>query len=171
MNIFIMKFYKHILILILIFNYNQTFSQKIRNLNNVSPFNGNNAFTFGEKLTYKLKYSLYLNINVGEVTFEVKDKPRIEAGRPHYYISVAGSSYSFYSGFFEFNDRYETTIDIEKFLPKVSIRIINEGTYHSFTNMVFDHNNHTVKNISGKSYKTRNFTQDILFCHLSRKNF
>lgn len=140
---------------------NDALSQK-KDLNKVTPFKENKAFTFGEKLSYKLKYTLYININVGEVNFEVKDKPRMQMGKPHYHISAAGSSYSFYNGFFEFNDRYETTIDMEKFLPTLSIRIINEGNYHSFRNAIFDHKNHVVRQTSGETYKTRNFTQDIL---------
>lgn len=143
-------------------NHHDVFSQKNRDLNKVTPFKANNAFTLGEKLTYKLKYSLYFNINVGEVNIEVKDKPRVEMGRPHYHISATGASYSFYSGFFEFNDRYETTIDMEKFLPTLSIRIINEGNYHSFSTAYFDHKNHLVRQTTGETYKTRNFTQDIL---------
>lgn len=166
-----MKFFTHSILILFVLSVNNqdTYTCKPRDLNKVATFKGNKAFTFGEKLTYKLKYSLYFNINVGEVTFEVKDKPRMQRGRPHYHITAAGSSYSFYSGFFEFNDRYETTIDIEKFLPTVSIRIINEGNYHNFKNVVFDHDKKVVKATTGETFKTRNFTQDILSAiYLSR---
>ena len=159
---------KYIFIILLFFssitfNRHHAVAQKAKDLNKVSTFKENKAFTFGEKLTFKLKYSLYLNINVGEVTFEVKDKPRIHMGRPHYHISAIGSSYSFYSGFFAFRDHYETTIDIEKFLPSISIRVINEGNYHSFKSVIFDHEKKVVKSTtSGETFKIRNFTQDIL---------
>lgn len=159
-----MKFFTHTLCILMLLSLSGKKSETVKqkDINNVAKFTGNNAFTFGEKLTYKLKYSLYLNINVGEVTFEVKDKPRTQRGRPHYHITAAGSSYSFYSGFFEFNDRYETTIDIEKFTPTISVRVINEGNYHSFKNVVFDHEKKIVKSNTGQTFRTRNFTQDIL---------
>ncbi|MEX0965793.1 MAG: DUF3108 domain-containing protein [Bacteroidia bacterium] len=99
----------------------------------------NFSFTFGEKLVYKVKYSLYLNIHVGEITFEVKDKPKTINGKRCYHISTIGRTYGFYDPFYKVRDRYDSYVHTETLLPLVFLRFVNEGGYKFNESVVFNH--------------------------------
>jgi hypothetical protein len=95
------------------------------------------AFTYGEKLKYQVSYSLYFNLNVGEVTFEVRDNPRTISDRNYYHVVSHGRTYRFYDRFFKVRDRHESFIDEQTLLPRIFIRDIYEGGYESCFFFVF----------------------------------
>jgi hypothetical protein len=127
-----------------------------------SKFNGNKAFDYGEKLTYDLKYSLYLNISVAEVTMEVKKSEKDYHDREHYHFIGNGKTHRFYDAFFKVRDRYESFVDKETFEPTASINIVNEGSYHSEKYYIYDHKNDVVQNNKKRKFKTGDFSQDVL---------
>lgn len=128
----------------------------------LARFNKNTAFTFGEKITLKIWYTLYINIPVGEMTVEVKPEPRMLRNKPHYHLYGSGVSYKFYDAFYKVRDYYESYVDISNFEPLVSVRQINEGSYKSREHYVFNQRNNTVKNKDGKIIPTGDFSQDVL---------
>jgi hypothetical protein len=128
----------------------------------VTRFLQNDAFNYGEELTYRLRYSLYVNINIGEATLKVADKPALLGNKEHYHIVANGKSYKFYDAFMKVRDRYESYIDNKSFLPSIAVRVINEGNFHFEDFCVFDHYNKIAKNKKGEVNKIGIFTQDIL---------
>ena len=62
--------------------------------------NSNDAFGYGEKITYKVKYNLYFNFTVGEVNFQVADKPELIGGNDCYHVTGTGTTYGFYDPFY-----------------------------------------------------------------------
>src|ERR1039458_9297037 len=121
----------------------------------------NNAFSYGEKITYKIKYNLYLNVNVGEVNFEITPKPEMIAGNSCFHVISTGSTYGFYDPFYRVRDRYETYIETASLLPMLFIRDVHEGKFAFGEYVIFNHN----KSIAVSKKRTQTipkFTQDIL---------
>jgi hypothetical protein len=127
---------------------------------NVRVWN-NNAFGYGEKITYKIKYNLYFNINVGEVDFEIANKPEVIAGNNCFHIIGTGRTYGFYDPFYKVRDKYETYLETNSLLPLLFIRNVQEGKFSFGEFVIFNHS----KNIAKSKKRTQTipkFTQDVL---------
>jgi hypothetical protein len=127
-----------------------------------SQFNENKAFNYGEELVYRLRYSLYINVYVGEATLKVAPEPKIIGNKPHYHLIGEGKSYKFYDAFLKVRDRYESYVNTSNFLPAASIRVINEGGYHFDDYTVYNHVKLEAKNKKGEINKMGVFAQDVL---------
>lgn len=121
----------------------------------------NNAFGYGEKITYKIKYNLYFNLNVGEVNFSIEDKPEVIGGKDCIHITGTGSTYGFYDPFYKVRDRYETYIEQKSFLPMLFIRDVHEGKY-SFGEYVIFNQSKNIAVSKKRTQKIPKFTQDVL---------
>jgi hypothetical protein len=128
----------------------------------VTNFQQNDAFNYGEELTYRLRYSLYFNINIGEATLKISDQPAMIGKKPHYHMVCNGKTYRFYDAFMKVRDRYESYVDIKTFLPSLAVRVINEGNFHFEDYTLFDHYKKIARNKKGKVHKIGTFTQDII---------
>ena len=128
----------------------------------LTPYSKNDAFKFGEKLSYKFYYSLYINIPVGEIIMEVKSEPKMLKEKSHYHLTGKGSTFKFYDPFFKVRDHYESYVDVNTFKPSASFRIIHEGNYNSKEYYIYDHNKNTVTNSKKRKIPTGDFTQEIL---------
>ena len=84
----------------------------------------NNAFSIGEKLTYKLHYGF---INAGEARLEVKGCSKKIKGRELLHVVGTGRSISAFDWFFKVRDRYESYLDAKSVFPWLFIRRVNEG--------------------------------------------
>lgn len=125
-------------------------------------FTDNSAFNYGEELTYKLRYSLYFNVNVGEAKLTVANDPKVIGNKPHYHLIGEGKSYKFYDAFMKIRDRYESYVNISNFLPAASLRVLNEGNYHFDDYTVYNHYKLEAKNKKGQVHKMGSSSQDIL---------
>ena len=96
----------------------------------------NQCFEPGEKLTYVIYYNWgFIWVSAGEMTFTVNE---IDSG---YHLHSSGSSYPSYEWFFKINNRYDSYVDPETFLPYRSIRDIREGGYKKYEEVVYDRGN------------------------------
>jgi hypothetical protein len=121
----------------------------------------NNAFTYGEMATYKIKYSLYLNVDVGEVDFSIDPKPQTIAGLNCMHIVATGRTYGFYDPFYKIRDRYESFFEATSSLPIVFIRDVQEGSFKFGEYVIFNQ----LKGIAKSKKRTQRipqFTQDML---------
>jgi hypothetical protein len=98
----------------------------------------NTTYTYGEKITYKIKYSLYFNVNVGEVTFTIDNKPQSVAGTECYHMMAVGKTYGFYDAFFKVRDRFESYVETTSLLPMVYMRDVLEGDYKKTEHVLFN---------------------------------
>jgi len=121
----------------------------------------NTAFGYGEKITYKIKYNLYFNVNVGEVNFTTENKPELIAGNECMHITGIGSTYGFYDPFYKVRDRYETYIEQNSLLPMLFIRDVHEGKF-SFGEYVIFNQAKNVAISKKRTQKIPKFTQDVL---------
>lgn len=118
-----------------------------------TPKAENTTFTYGEKITYKVRYNLYFNVNVGEMAFTIQDKPQVVGGSECYHVVATGKTYGFYDPFFKVRDRFESFIETKTLLPMVFIRDVQEGDYKTSEHVLFNQ----AKNIA----KSRKRTQAI----------
>ncbi len=94
------------------------------------------CFQSGEKVTYVVYYNWgFLWVSAGEVTFSVEENHK------GYHLVCDGSSYSSYDWFFNVDNRYESFIDKETFLPFLSIRDVHEGNYQKYEEVEYDRSN------------------------------
>jgi hypothetical protein len=119
----------------------------------------NTSFGPGEKVTYKVFYSLGANIGAGEATFTTTLETFNR--RPVYHVVGTGSTYSFYDNFFRVRDRYESFIDTTTMQPLRFIRNIEEGSYRKHEEVTFNKSTNTAITNSGV-FKIPACIQDVV---------
>ena len=72
----------------------------------------NKAFTFGEKITYKAKYSLYVDVPVGELKVQIQ--PNAQEMKLGIY-DIAGKEITTFVNTYQEAGKYEYTIDADKY--------------------------------------------------------
>lgn len=120
----------------------------------------NNAFTYGEKLSYKISYG---PIDAGYAQLEVKKSKTKVQDKSVYHIVGTGISTKTFDWFFKIRDRYESYVDTSEMVPLLFKRNINEGGYKMKQNYVFDHQEQTVSTKKG-DIQTKKYIQDMLSC-------
>ncbi len=123
--------------------------------------NQTNPFQPGEVLTYKVRYSAYFNLNVGEVTFRVKDASS-EKDNGCVKIVAKGRTLGFYDPFYKVRDHYETCLDMDKMVPDYFMRDVREGDYTFRDRLIFNHKEELVVNEDNKQFSIPKKTQDML---------
>jgi hypothetical protein len=119
------------------------------------------CFQSGERITYVVYYNWgFLWVSAGEVTFSVKEDSQ------GYHLVCDGSSYSSYDWFFSVDNRYESFIDKESFLPFLSIRDVKEGNYQKYEEVEYDRSNHTAwtRRATTKEDPLNTTTSEIDYC-------
>lgn len=96
----------------------------------------NTAFTFGEKLKYKVYYGI---INGGTAQFEVADKPVKVNNRETYHIRVSGKSTGIVDMMFKVKDQFESFVDVNAMIPWKATKNVKEGNYKAIDVVLFDH--------------------------------
>jgi hypothetical protein len=96
----------------------------------------NNAFTFGEKLSYKVHYGL---LNGGQFDFTVGDQPKKVGDKSTYYLRVFGKSTGMVDLMFGVRDEFESYMDVDALLPWQATKKIKEGDYKDSDFIIFDH--------------------------------
>ena len=120
----------------------------------------NNAFTYGEKLSYKISYGL---IDAGYAQLEVKRSETKVQSKSVYHIVGTGISTKTFDWFFKIRDRYESYVDSSELVPLLFKRNISEGGYKMKQNYVFDHQEQKVTTKKG-DIQTQKHIQDMLSC-------
>jgi len=111
----------------------------------------NGVFDAGEEIVYKIYYNWnFVWLAAGEVTFRVYDEG------DEFHISARGRTYSSYEWFFKVRDNYDSYIDKNNLLPRVSIRDVHEGKYNRYDKVNFNQNANTAISLQGKSREEAN---------------
>lgn len=118
----------------------------------------NKAFTYGEKLSYRIHYGF---LDGGKAHFTVADKPESIEGRNTYYVKVTGSSAGLVDMMFKVKDQFESFIDEEAIVPLRATKNVKEGNYTDVDYIIFNHEKQTVSSKRGKLNIVPN-TQDII---------
>ncbi len=120
----------------------------------------NSAFKEGEKITYKIYYTLAgMYVESGEVIFSCNLEKLNNI--PVYHFSATGKTLPFYDHFYKVRDRYEAYADTETLKPYQFIRDVNEGGNKKYENIRFNQVSHSVVTDKGV-YKVSVCIHDVL---------
>jgi hypothetical protein len=125
--------------------HNQTVQEKevLYEIKNVT----NTAFTYGEKLTYRVHYGV---LNGGDCNFEIDNKPAVVNDRNTYHIKVYGKSTGLVDVMFRVRDEFETYLDEEALIPWKATKKVHEGRYTDSDFILFDHKKRVATSRRGK---------------------
>jgi len=136
---------------------------------NMAPGRVSPPFTLGERLTYDAYYGL---VRAGTATVVVEDIVEI-CGRATYHIVLTAKTTPAFSKILKVDDRVETFIDKDKFIPWKFAKTLNEGDYRCDEETILDQENHRGHYRSNRSGYTKDYElpercQDTLsiFCFL-----
>jgi hypothetical protein len=118
----------------------------------------NTAFTFGEKLTYRVHYGL---LNGGNFDFAVGDQPHMIGDRSTYYLRVFGKSTGMVDLMFGVKDEFESYMDVDALLPWQATKKVKEGDYKDSDFIIFDHKHRKANSKKGTTDIPEN-THDII---------
>lgn len=96
----------------------------------------NNAFTFGEKLKYRVHYGF---MNAAIIDFEVKPAPSTTVNKKTFHMVAYGRTTSAFDWFMKVRDKYETHVDQVSLLPIAYYKDQLEGNYRDKDYAVFNH--------------------------------
>lgn len=107
----------------------------------------NNAFTFGERLKYRVHYGI---MNAANIDFEVRPDT-VKVGKKNtFHVIAFGRTISAFDWFMKVRDRYETHIDQVSMLPVKYTKDQVEGNYKDQDYAVFNHQNRICIHEKGK---------------------
>lgn len=97
----------------------------------------NNAFTFGERLKYRMHYGF---VNAGYMEIKIEDKPVMIKGRPTFHINGYGRSRSGFDWMFKVRDHFQSYLDTQAILPLQFVKNQKEGGYEDSDFVIFNYN-------------------------------
>jgi hypothetical protein len=118
----------------------------------------NTAFTYGEKLDYRVHYG---PLTGGHAHFEVADKPVEINNRKSFHIKVDGKSSGMVDVMFKVRDQFESFVDEEAIIPWKQIKKVREGGYKDSDFILFDQVNGFATSRRGKVDIAQQ-TQDVV---------
>lgn len=118
----------------------------------------NNAFTYGEKLKYRIHYGPF---DAGHCEFSVADEPVEVNSRKSFHIKVTGRSAGMVDAMFKVRDEYESYVDEEAIIPWKCIKKVKEGGYTDSDFILFDQKNGFATSKRGK-VDIEEQTQDVV---------
>ncbi len=110
-------------------------------------------FRVGERLTYDVYYGL---IRAGTSILAVEDIVEV-CGRPTYHIVLTARTSPAFSKFISVEDRIETYVDTENFIPWKFAKNLKEGDYRCNEETFFDQENHRGHYRSLRSGRTKEY--------------
>lgn len=110
-------------------------------------------FKLGERLTYDVYFGL---IRAGTATLVVQDVVEI-CGRKTYHVVFTAQSTPAFSKIFKVDDKIETFIDEEEFIPWKFAKILKEGNYRCDEETILDQENHMGHYRSNRSGYTKDY--------------
>lgn len=131
------------------------------------PYLKESSFQAGEELSYRLRYGV---ISAATGTLKVSDS-KLKFSSPHtFHLTAFGKTSSAFSIFFTVNNRYDSYIDGETYLPFYYTENIREGNYRRTDIVRFDHKNKVVTGNKGRFESPVAQTFDLLSAYYFSRN-
>lgn len=126
------------------------------------------AFGYGERLTYKVKYGI---MSAGRVIMEIMPQPVEVSGRNCYHIVATMTTKGAVDAMYPVTDRYETYLDVDGVFPWYFKKDLSEGKFKTSEYCLFDQRNQKAY-IASNTYTVPRFSQDMVsfFYFLRSKN-
>lgn len=111
-----------------------TLTDKLATTATTEPCNTKNTvFQPGEKIVYKLYYNWnFVWLSAGEVTFTVQETDQ------NYHLTAVGETYESYEWFYKVRDNYQSFVDKETLLPRLSLINIQEGKHTRYERVTYN---------------------------------
>jgi hypothetical protein len=119
----------------------------------------NNAFTYGEKLKYRVHYGF---LTGGYADFDVSDKPEMYNNRPVYKIKASGRSTGVVDAMFSVKDEFVSYMDTEALVPWKATKNVKEGNYKDLDVILFDHRRRIAQSTNRGQLSIPEGTKDII---------
>lgn len=151
-----MKYLKHIsLVMLAVLNFSfinkDTDNFEYRQVSN-------KAFTYGEKLKYRVHYGF---INAAKIDITVDPKPVVINERPTYHITAKGRTNSSFDWMYRVRDHFETYLDSESLAPLKYFKSVRENKYKDLDLVYYDHEKKYLKGRK-KSMAMPTYVQDLV---------
>lgn len=130
------------------------------------PFLKESSYRAGEQLTYKLRYG---RLQAATATLTVKDS-ELRFSSPTFHLTAKGKTSNAFSVLFPVDNRYDSYIDKDSFLPYFYTENIREGNYRRTDIVRFDHRRKTVKGNKGDFATPSAQTFDMLSAYYFARN-
>lgn len=118
----------------------------------------NDAFTYGEKLTFAVKYKF---ITAGYAVMAVGSSPTKVSGRPTYDVSFSVRTTNSFDKIFQVRDLYRTWIDVDGLFPWKFQQRVREGDYRKDFSANIDQRTRKARTTQG-SFTVPAYVQDVL---------
>lgn len=118
----------------------------------------NKAYTFGEKLEYKVGYKF---ITAGTGYFHIQPEPIYRHGRECFDVRFQVKSLESLDWLYRVRDQYRTVLDVSGIFPWEFEQRIREGNYRRDFRAVFDQANNKAI-VKDKNYNTPDYVHDIV---------
>lgn len=118
----------------------------------------NNAFNFGEKLTFAVKYKF---VTAGYATMSVGSVPATVSDRPCYDIQFKVRTTNSFDKIFQVRDLYRTWVDVDGMFPWKFQQQVHEGDYSKDFSANIDQKANLARTTQG-SFKVPAYVQDVL---------
>jgi len=118
----------------------------------------NNAFTYGEELSYRVHYGI---INAAKISLKVENKVVEINGRETYHLIADGKTLSTFDWMFKVRDRFESYMDMEFMAPIKYFKSVKEDNYSDIDLVFFDHDKKKIKG-KKKNMDCPAYVQDII---------
>lgn len=148
---------KHIFTLLFIMLVGSAYTTDMRR-NDAMRSQINNAFTYGEELTYKVHYGW---INAASVKIKVADKPTMVNGRETFRISAFGKTFKSFDWAFRVRDHFVSYVDARSIAPLKYYKKVEEDNYRDEDLVYYDHENGKLKG-SQENMDMPAYVQDII---------
>jgi hypothetical protein len=118
----------------------------------------NKAFTYGEKLNFRIHYGI---LNAAYVNIVIDEKPTLIEGRPTFHITTKGNTYKHFDFMYKVRDHFESYVDTTSMAPLKYYKSVQEDKYKDH-DLVFYH--HDTKKLNGykKNMDMPEYVQDIV---------
>lgn len=130
------------------------------------PYLKESSFQENEELSYRLKYGILL---AAEGTLKVERSNLEFDKKPVYHLMAYGKTSGAFSVFYTVNNRYNSYIDKETYLPYFYSENIREGKYRRNDQVRFDQKSRTITATKG-TFKGANQTFDLLSAYYFARN-
>lgn len=118
----------------------------------------NGAFTYGEKLTFAVKYKF---VTAGYATMSIGATPATVSDRPCYDIQFKVRTTNSFDKIFQVRDLYRTWVDVDGIFPWKFQQQVREGDYSKDFSANIDQKANMARTTQG-SFKVPAYVQDVL---------
>ncbi len=148
-----LKYISAVLLVVFNFSFTQVENDGFTFRNQV-----NEAFTFGEKLEYRVHYGW---LNAARITMKIEDTSIVVNNRPTYHIVAKGKTNKSFDWMYTVRDHFETYVDSQGMAPLKYFKTVREDKYKDKDLVYYNHETEKLRGLK-KNMDMPPYVQDIV---------